>query len=689
MKLSFYVLFLLLFAVASAQQKQIDSLKEQLAKHSRQDTTKLSLLNSMSYAYYGINPAKGIQTAKEAIALASALNNQDGLATAYANRGHNYSAQGQDSLALLSYNTAIAVHQKVGNTKKVARLVYNKGLVYFNQSDYTKATAYTHQAYEVFKKENDSFLMAKMLNSIGINQMYLANYPKALSSYLEAAVIYEHLDHTNDIQYASIHSNVGLLYARLNKLELALDYQRKALRGFKKLDYEEGVANALTNIGRVFNDLGKEENAIEKFNAAYVIMKKNGNKRGMASALTNIGIAYMNLLDYQKALSYFEETQVLYTTLNNNNNLASVQKNMGQCYQNLEVTPNNFERALQYYNKALTNAKTAGSLHLQFDILEDIAVVNTKMQNYKEAYFAKDAAVILRDSFNSVEKKEEIARLEAKHKYDQEKNSLKTNYEREQALAETEVAKQKLKNTILASISLLILLSTLIGFVWYKKRQQAINKQKLAEFNAKVAETELKALRSQMNPHFIFNALNSISDYMSKNDVTTANAYLIKFAKLTRAILENSEKKWINLKEDLELTELYIQIESLRLRQQLSHTIVVSDDIDQENTLVPPMLLQPFIENSIWHGIAKKKSKGTIEVRVTKDQEMIICTVDDDGVGRENSSIVPSRNSMGVKITKNRLEIINQLKKIKGSIELFDKKQGVRVELKLPLELRF
>ncbi|MEL6917892.1 MAG: histidine kinase, partial [Bacteroidota bacterium] len=209
-------------------------------------------------------------------------------------------------------------------------------------------------------------------------------------------------------------------------------------------------------------------------------------------------------------------------------------------------------------------------------------------------------------------------------------------------------------------------------------------------FHSKVAETELKALRSQMNPHFIFNALNSISDYMAKNNVDIANTYLLKFAKLTRSILESSEKKWINLSEDLELMELYIQIEALRLKNKLSYTITVAQEIDAENTLVPPMLLQPFIENSIWHGIAAKEGKGHIAIGIRKEGDMVVCSVDDNGVGRKKTlNVKTDYTSMGVKITESRLDIIGQLKKVKGSIAMFDKKEGLLVELKLPLELRF
>ena len=691
MKCSFlFFLLTILSYQCAAQQKEIDSLVLALKMNAKQDTNLVKTLNTLAYSYYAIDPENGIKTAERAIVLGKKLNFVKGLATSYSYKGHNYSAQGQDSMALVMYDVAMGLHRQLNNTKAIARLVYNQGLVYFNQSNYSRANDYNKQAYEVFKKEKDSFLMAKMLNSIGINQMYLSQYPEALSSYLESKRIYEDLKNTEDIQYASIHANIGLLYARLEKPDLAMRFQEKALALFEKVDFQEGIANSITNIGRLYTAMGKPQKALLNYKEAFKIMEANSNERGMASALTNTGIAYTKLGAYKKAIPYFERTKVIYERLKNSNNLAIVHDNLGNCFMNLP-TIKNLVRAEENYFTAFEYAKEAGSLNLQFEALDNLALVQTKKGNYKKAYKNKTDALVLRDSFNSVEKKEEIARLEAKYEYEQEKSVLQAGFDKEQAVSEAEVVRQKLVNRVVMLGALFVLLVSFVGFFLYKKRKDALAEKKISDFRTKVAETELKALRSQMNPHFIFNSLNSISDYMEKNDVETASEYLMKFAKLTRSILENSEKKWITLKEDLELTKLYIEIEALRLKDKLFHTIKVDESIDVENTLVPPMLLQPFIENSIWHGIAAKKTKGLISIEIKIEDQMVVCIVEDDGVGRKKTrgDDYQERESMGIKITKNRLDIISQLKGVQGSIAMFDKKQGLRVELKLPLELNF
>jgi LytS/YehU family sensor histidine kinase len=207
-----------------------------------------------------------------------------------------------------------------------------------------------------------------------------------------------------------------------------------------------------------------------------------------------------------------------------------------------------------------------------------------------------------------------------------------------------------------------------------------------------VSDTELKALRLQMNPHFIFNSLNSIGDYMHKNETSTAQDYLTRFAALMRMTLENSEFPEIALSEDLKFIELYLQVESKRLPGRFSYAIEVDESIDIENTLVPPLILQPLIENSIWHGFKSKDRTGHILIEIKKEDEMIVCSVDDNGLGRNMNGIVnKNKRSLGIRNTKDRISIINTKKRSDGALKIIDKANdgGTRVEVRLPLQTAF
>ncbi len=515
--------------------------------------------------------------------------------------------------------------------------------------------------------------MASALRQKGNLHYVMANNLGAMDAFQEGLKIAQAAD--EKILEASLYGNLGNIHADMKQNEKALENYNAYLSTAEELDQKPDQVRALTNIGVVYNDMGRYDKGILHLQKALDIAKEEKNNYFIAAIINNIGIAYKDKKEYETSLSYYQQAADLARSIENKYIEASALNSIGK----VNILLENYEVAREKGNEALKLAKEMDAVEWQADAWQVLSTSNEQLGNTDAALRAYKNHIQFRDSVLGEEKKAALIRKEMQFKL-----------EKQETEANAEIKQQRLiKNgAIIGGIALLLI--SIVGYVFYKRRRDALDQKKIAEFHAKVAETELKALRSQMNPHFIFNALNSISDYMAKNDVTTANAYLLKFSKLTRAILENSEKKWINLKEDLELTELYIQIETLRLTNKLSHTITVAKDIDVENTLVPPMLLQPFIENSIWHGIAKKDNMGHIDITIKKEDDMVVCTVDDDGVGRKRKlDVKPNHSSMGIKITENRLDIINQLKKAKGSVAMFDKKQGLRVELKLPLELRF
>jgi len=170
--------------------------------------------------------------------------------------------------------------------------------------------------------------------------------------------------------------------------------------------------------------------------------------------------------------------------------------------------------------------------------------------------------------------------------------------------------------------------------------------------------------------------------------MVAADNYLAKFAKVMRIILENSEKKEVSLYDDLKGLELYMQLEALRLNNKFTYEIHVAENIDQENTLIPPLILQPFVENSIWHGLSQKTGMGKILIKIKRQDEMLNCVVEDDGLGRnQTTNSVTTNKSLGMKITKARIDIINKIKNSTAAIELKDLAEGMRVELRLPFEV--
>lgn len=225
--------------------------------------------------------------------------------------------------------------------------------------------------------------------------------------------------------------------------------------------------------------------------------------------------------------------------------------------------------------------------------------------------------------------------------------------------------------------------------------QEALRKQREAEYQQRIAQTEISALRAQMNPHFIFNCLNSIQYFTASNEADIASEYLTKFSRLIRLVLENSRSEKVTLTNELETLRLYIEMEAMRFQQKVHYEIKVAPDVDTDTIQIPPLLVQPFVENAIWHGLMHKEAGGQVSIEVTQPQEtMLRITITDDGVGREKAAEYKSKSatrhkSFGMKVTAERIELINQLYQTNTSIEINDLKdeQGRAIGTKVTVEI--
>ncbi|HNB80538.1 MAG TPA: histidine kinase, partial [Chitinophagaceae bacterium] len=210
----------------------------------------------------------------------------------------------------------------------------------------------------------------------------------------------------------------------------------------------------------------------------------------------------------------------------------------------------------------------------------------------------------------------------------------------------------------------LIFIFAFVVFMLYLYRVRSIeNTEKLkTEFNRQLAESRMAALRAQMNPHFIFNCLNSINRYVIKSEIKTASLYLTRFARLIRLILDNSENKFVVLSNELEALRLYIEMESLRFDQRFTFDIHVEENIETDQIEIPPLLIQPFVENAIWHGLLHRESEGHLQINLRLDDPFLVCEIIDNGIGREKakeykSKTAPTRKSLGMKLTEERLKM--------------------------------
>lgn len=238
----------------------------------------------------------------------------------------------------------------------------------------------------------------------------------------------------------------------------------------------------------------------------------------------------------------------------------------------------------------------------------------------------------------------------------------------------------------------ILAISSFCAAIFYliSARIRSIRKQENLKY--KIIETEMKSLRSQMNPHFIFNSLNSINGFIIENKTHLASDYLTKFSRLIRLILENSKNETITLEKEIETLKLYLLMESLRFEDKFTYSVNVQADIDLDDINIPPLIIQPYVENAIWHGLLPKPQKGWVKIDITQNAERLRISINDNGIGREqaqknNAGRTKSNRSYGMEITQQRILTLHP----KNSIVIDDLKDrddqpsGTRVTLHIYL----
>lgn len=247
-----------------------------------------------------------------------------------------------------------------------------------------------------------------------------------------------------------------------------------------------------------------------------------------------------------------------------------------------------------------------------------------------------------------------------------------------------------------------IVLGTILaifGLYRYQMNQFKAREKMKTAFEKKLAHVEMSALLAQMNPHFLFNSLNSIESYIVSNQTKAAAQYLNNFSRLMRLILQHSRSDYISLKEEINALELYLEMEHIRFKDKFQYGIYIARDLDTNAIDIPPMLIQPYVENAIWHGLMHKpdRSNGMLVLEISRKDNYLYCVIEDNGIGREKAQAIvakkttPRKRSMGMAITKDRMKIMSQLYNFNTEVKVTDlyrkdgEARGTRVELFIPL----
>ena len=351
------------------------------------------------------------------------------------------------------------------------------------------------------------------------------------------------------------------------------------------------------------------------------------------------------------------------------------------------------DEAIPFFEKSIDEAMTNNDIVIERDatrklseIYRDRGDYGKALDNYERYAFLVDADYALKQQ--EIGKAEQRAKIISDNRnrilsLEKDKKLNENRYQlafQEQELNQGRNTRQQIIIAALIAVILLLLLTIMVSYRGYKQQKHVNN------------ILALKGLRSQMNPHFIFNALNSVNSFIATSDERRANAYLSDFSKLMRSVLENSEEDFIPLSSEIDLIKKYTMLEHFRFKDKFDFEIKVDDDLKVDDFQIPPMLLQPYVENAVWHGLRYKEEKGKLDIYFgKKDQDTAVVIITDDGVGRTQSKALKTANqkkqrSKGMNNIKNRIAILNEMYGDRVAVEVEDLKadgQGTRVTMLL------
>ncbi len=593
---------------------------------------------------------KSIDFVVQAIESLGKRGNKRELAVAYTVLGEIYQYHKQYDLAIDNFNYALEQR----NTLKTSLLL---GETYVRNGQFQEAVATFEPLLSI--KKMVPYQRVELYEGLGDAHKGLGDENKALGFYNEALTVAE----KNQIspKVTDLNSKIAETYAKEKRSVEAEGYFSNSLRLSKQeapqraIQENEKVADFYSDEKRFDDEIQlrkKSLKELEQLPAKTFTTDKSDMTRDSITAQRinyKIANAYIAQEKLDEAIPYLERS---IAEAGNENDLV-VQKDATRKLSEVYRYQGDFNRALETYQDYVS--------------LVDTLYVRKEQEISKVVRLNREIAA----------KQNRIASLEQDRELSQSKYNL--------ALAERQLSEEsnKRQKWIIYSLIFGLFLMASTAFFYYRSNKQ----QKLA--NNLLA---LKSLRSQMNPHFIFNALNSVNNFIAKNDERSANRFLSEFSVLMRVVLENSEEDFIPLSKELELLELYVKLEHSRFPDKFDYTIHIDENVDVDAFEIPPMLLQPYIENAIWHGLRYKEEKGFLKIGMQQLNEALLqISIRDNGIGRKRSAALKTSNqkkqkSKGMGNIKKRIAILNDMYKNKVGVsvrDLYDDKTGTQVILKL------
>ena len=567
----------------------------------------------------------------------------------------------QPDSALYYGEQGLALAERISDPKSIADAHNNLGWLTLSQGDLKKSEAELNKALELFTRIGNPVWMSVVRSNLGWLAERKGDRAGALKQFQEALKQSEATKDTGNT--AVLLYNIGTTYNKMEEFVRARVMFTRSLELERTLDRPDKQAICLMGIGNTYRSEGNTSQALENYEKARPIFERIGDHTGAGLVAENAA-ALFDGTDPSKALTYYRKALREYAAIGSSTDAAYTLFSMGAT----QIEIGQLHQADSNLTAGAALAAASGETELMMDYEQRLAELASAMGDSKATLAHYARYVELKDSLRSTGSAAELMRL-------------RTEFETERAEKDNEILRvadrektERLRRRDIQlygsiAVGVLVLAAALLLYRNYRHKQQ--NEKILARLNGLL---ELKVLRTQMDPHFIHNCLNAIKSLSLEGEHEKAEEYLDRFARLLRTVLEHSVRDHISLEEELAFLRSYVKLEALRMPGDFTWSIEGDEMLLDEGPTIPSLLVQPFVENAVWHGLAPKQGAKRLIVHFSTSDHGVQCTIEDNGVGRSVEKPLTSRRSLGLQLTGERLQLLTEHMKNKGHFRIEDLK---------------
>jgi tetratricopeptide (TPR) repeat protein len=558
--------------------------------------------------------------------------------------------------------------------KKLSRVLIVNSVLYSHNGEYEKELAVLNEALKLLQEINLKAGIANIYNNIAACYAEQGLYIKSLDYNFRSLRIREELGDSSSL--AQTYQGIGMVYFRTKKYDDALKYCERALRINKSLNDVAAVAEGYGSIGGIYFEMDQFDRALEYWKKTLPLSDSLNHILLKAHVLNNIGNVYDKRKQADSAILCYTKAIALYTEVSDAISRVATVANLGGAY----FIKGNYALAKKILSENIDSVKKYRQGLLLESVYNALVACDSAMGNFRDAFIhsrllrqvaAQNAENRSGEKLGELKLNYEIDRRDEEHRRILDQNQI-------QAL---QINRSRLVATILAVVLFFSVITFLLLYRQYRYKSER-----------KAAELRQRLLRSQMNPHFLFNVLQAIQNYLVHHGTKESLVYLDSFAMLTREVLEHSRAEHIPLSKEIEMLTNYLRLQKLRFGDRFDYSINIPSSVNAAQILVPPMLSQPFIENAIEHGLSEVEAGGKVEVSFDVQDDVLHMEIVDNGTGmRETNKEEKDHNSLAIQITTERIALLNRRKKKKTTFSITDayptepERKGVRVSFRIPV----